>query len=370
MPWNRPKRRARASLAWCLFAVVAFQALLDLAIDRWPEIRDPEFGFKLARLRDRQAAAPGQPLILLLGSSRSGVGLDPHAFQSALPKAAAQPVVFNYAMTGAGPIQQLMLLRELLDQRIQPHRLLIELHPLLLNQRLDATREETRIDVCRLSRLGMSVLCRYSQVPRQLRRNWWRWRLWPWHAYRHQLLDCWLPGWCVRPGQYAGYRRIGPWGWLPFPVADLSDDARRKRVQQAHDEYRAVLPAFDVTSEPDRALRELLDLCAQRRIAVTVFLMPEGNEFRSWYPPHAYPRLRDYLGGLQDAYGFDLHDLSVAMADECFADSHHLLPDAVASFSARFAHDVLSPSLPRSTTEKSGQYVAERTTTEGAESRR
>src|SRR5207247_2186387 len=122
------------------------------------------------------------------------------------------------------------------------------------DQLCGAMREEARIDVHRLDRLEMGVLGEFSENPQRLRLTWWRWRLWPWHAYRHQLLGRWFPAWCVRPTQYAGFRSIGPLGWLPFPAKDLSPQSRRELTAHARWEYGDVFKTFRITIEPDRAL--------------------------------------------------------------------------------------------------------------------
>ena len=344
---------------------VTFQAALDVALEVWPAIRDPEFGVKLARLGAQLADADDRPLVLLLGSSRSDVGINPRAFVSPTTDT-TRPIVFNFAMTGAGPIQQLILLRELLARRIVPAKVLVELHPLFLNQRAGALREEARIDARRLGHPGLTVLCGYSQTPARLRRDWWCGKALPWHAYRHQLLEASLAGWCVRPGQHAVFRRVEAAGWLPLAVAERGDDARRERLDHARLEYQNALPDFGVTSEPDRALHELFDLCARRHIAVGVYLMPEASEFRSWYPPGARRTVDDYLGRLRDEYAFEVYDFSTSIGDESFADGHHLLPEAVAEFSARFAHEVIETPP----TDASRQADTRRRLIEPSESRR
>ena len=48
-----------------------------------PELRDPEFAYKLYNLRARMAEAPGRPLVLIMGSSLSDTGLSPVAMMEA-----------------------------------------------------------------------------------------------------------------------------------------------------------------------------------------------------------------------------------------------------------------------------------------------
>jgi hypothetical protein len=345
---NILKRRAQTVLACCLLAAIGLQGVLYFVISQCPQIQDPEYGFKLARLREQIAEEPNRPLVLLLGSSRSGVGLDPQQFGTERG-GNVPPLVFNFALSGAGPIRHLMLLRTLLDEGVRPQRLLLELHPLFLNQGGGALREECRIDVHRLDRVAMETLADYSLDPDGVRHRWWEGRLLVAHGNRHELLDWVLPRLCARFPQYNIFRQINSWGWLAFPGRVKNQEARQKLVDRARLEYRDSFPNFAVTSEPDRALRALLTLCREKGIAVTMYIMPEGSEFRSWYPAAARRQVSDYLNRLQGEYAFNLHDLTNSMPDESFADSHHLLPEVVARFSTKFALEVMGPEGPDGT---------------------
>src|SRR5439155_5783078 len=122
--------RCRAVLAWGLFFYVAFQLGLIVITDYWlPVLRDPEYGFKLARLRQRLAEEPDRELILVLGSSRAGYGFRPEVVPAWQAPAAEAPIIFNFALTGSGPILELLCLRRLLADGIQPNRVIIEVLP-------------------------------------------------------------------------------------------------------------------------------------------------------------------------------------------------------------------------------------------------
>src|SRR5437764_8478945 len=74
----RARRRAcRADFAWFgLFLVAAF-VLLDVVVDRWPLLYDPEYGTRLGLLRQRIAEEPERPVLLVVGSSHVGLGFHP-----------------------------------------------------------------------------------------------------------------------------------------------------------------------------------------------------------------------------------------------------------------------------------------------------
>lgn len=336
--------------------MVVIQLGLSLALDLKPEIRHPEYGFKLALLRQRLQESPGRQLVVLMGSSRTEVGLQAEKFD--LAAAGEGPLVFNFALAGAGPIQHLMLLHDLSEEGICPDRLAIEVHPLFLNQICGALREEARIDVHRLGPTGLDVLAQYSEAPAQLRRTWWKWRLVPAHAFRHQFLDCCCSTLCAGPKQYAGFSHLSPLGWLPFPRASNKDE-REKMLAHARWEYKD-FKAFDfqVTEEPDRAMRMLLTFCRDRKIGVTFYIMPEGSEFQVVYPAEARGRVSAYLTKLRQEYDFDLYDATGWMSDASFADSHHLLPEAAEEFSQRFAREILRPTLGLVSSDSQRRYVA------------
>lgn len=342
----RPLRRARAVCASFLAAFIVIQPLLDTSLELWPVVRDPEFGFKLSRLREQWTPGERRPLVLLLGSSRTDMGLNPGAFPTTTGGQPDSPVCFNFAMSGFGPVMQLALLRELLARDVVPSKVLIEVLPLFLNQQEEVFREEARTDVRRLGPVGLAVLCQFSQDPDRLRRQWWRGKLVPCHVYRRQILDAWAPGMCAWGNQYAHYERVEAYGWLPAEVGESSEEARNERIVRTWQGYQDMARGFVVSDAPDRALRELLDLCAERQIAAGIYLMPETSFFRGQYPADVRQALDDYLGRLREEYGIAVYDFSAAMPDTSFADGHHLLPEAVAEFSAQFASVTKFEKLP------------------------
>src|SRR5256885_15170486 len=107
-------RTSRRRLGWLLAGFALCQLLLAVLIDTGlPAVRDPEFDARLQRLRARQEETPGRPLVLVLGSSRTGYGLDARRLSEAEPDGGA--LVFNFGISGSGPLFQLISLRRLLD---------------------------------------------------------------------------------------------------------------------------------------------------------------------------------------------------------------------------------------------------------------
>src|SRR5437879_4963703 len=132
-------QRGRAGLVWGLVFFATLQLGLAVAIELWlPELRDPQYAYKAARLRQRMAAdrddRDDRPRnIVVLGSSRTMFGLQGERAERVMGSRLGRPVtVFNFGMVGAGPITQLVDLKRLLAQGIRPDLLVIEVLPPLL----------------------------------------------------------------------------------------------------------------------------------------------------------------------------------------------------------------------------------------------
>src|SRR5437660_2836123 len=103
MPQRRLARSARAALVWGLAAFAVLQLGLAVAIEGWlPELRDPYFAYRAARLA-RRAARPDRPFtIVVLGSSRVQDGLVAGDLEAPLArKLGRRVVVFNFGIPGA-----------------------------------------------------------------------------------------------------------------------------------------------------------------------------------------------------------------------------------------------------------------------------
>src|SRR4051794_771274 len=128
---HRPDlRRCRAALAWALAVYVCGQLLWTAFLDsRHPELYDPEFGRRLATLRDRTAETPGRPLLLRVGGSGRVVGFRPGVLPPLPAAVGGPPLVFNFSHVAAGPVMNLMQIRRLLRAGVRPDWLVVEVLP-------------------------------------------------------------------------------------------------------------------------------------------------------------------------------------------------------------------------------------------------
>jgi hypothetical protein len=349
-PSNRtivPDRRRKlfrgpAAVVWGLAFFAGCQIGFSFLMDRWqPELCDPEYGYKLHTLRGRSTSRSGRPLLVAIGSSRTNLGLRPEVLGDVLSGAGQRPVVFNFALNGSGPLLELICLRRLLADGIRPDWLVIEVHPALLNQ--DAGwAEESALNINRIRWVDLPALRRLASHPWLLLRQWCRSRMTPCFSHRFCIMTRYAPEFLPWESRQDGWRQMDRSGWMPYKFAAVDAARYRKGVEYARREYTPALAHFHISPLPDRAVRDMLTLCRQERIPALLLLMPEGSEFRSWYPPTADKVIADYLAGLCREYGTCAIDARTWIADHYFFDSHHLLPCGATDFTRRFGGEVLA----------------------------
>jgi hypothetical protein len=333
----------RVILGWALLFFVGFQSALILLTPRWPVLRDPEFGYKLARLQERLAETPDRHLIIILGSSRSGYGFRPDVLPAWGSSRADSPIVFNFAMTGSGPILELLCLRRLLGAGIRPNRILIEVLPPSLHQE-GAWAEMAWLNINRLGWDDLELLRRYSDRPRKLYFDWCCAQLAPWFTQRFCILSRYAPGWVPWETRQDIWLGLDRFGWMVYAHTILDAAGQRRALEFARRQYAAPLDHFHITAVADRAVREMLTLCRQESIAAMLVLMPEGSAFQSWYAPAARAEIDGYLDAVSREYHVPLVDARSWLPDTAFFDSHHLHPDGATAFTQRFGREIAKSS--------------------------
>jgi hypothetical protein len=341
-----------AAIAWAAALFVGGQALLLSAFYGWkPEARDPEYGGKLLRLQSLRAAKPGAPLIAVLGSSRVAMGFRPDALNSLHTPDGRDPIVFNYALVGSGPVFQLFCLKRLLNDGVRPDWVFVEYWPAFYDQ--DAERaEETRIDVNRLTLRDFSVLDPYCRQPDGLRRRWWEAQLAPIHSHRFLLVSRYAPAWLPWMSRLDGnWAELDAYGWLPW-VSATDASKPGDRLRRAREYYEPLLKLLKPSALSDRALRELAATCQQHGIRLALLYMPESLAFADLYPPAVRTQTDSYIRGIAQELGVPLCDARSWVADEEFIDGFHLLPAGAKTFSERFGREVIEPLLGASPSNK------------------
>lgn len=339
-------RRSALALGWGAAAFLVAQLALGLAVERWlPAARDPEYAAKVERLHARRAAAPGRPLVLVLGSSRVQMGLRAGSL------GAESALVFNFGLSGAGPLAEALCLRRLLAEGVRPDLLVLEVLPPALSQPGDHPIEEEWLDGARLRWGEAAFLARYHGDPQRSLRQWAKGRGLPcvWHA--GNLRSAVAPG---AGGSESGpaytLSAMDPHGWLPYCAEDVTPERRRRLADFARIQYASAFGEFRLAERPARALADVLARCRREGIPVALLVMPEGPAFRAHYTPSMRAGIDAHLRALGERWDVPLIDARDWLDEDAFWDSHHLLPRGATAFTERFEREALGPllrNLPR-----------------------
>lgn len=336
-PVRPPRRRSpRATIVAFLATLLALNVGFAVGMDRvFPTVRDPEYGRRLARVKERQAETAGRPFVVMLGSSRTAMGLRP-----TVANAEDGPVVFNFAQVGSGPVMQAMTLRRLLHDGVRPDAIVLEFWPAFLRED-GPFAEEARIDPHRLLPQDVPFVRDYfTDTPlaeatmRHVRSN-------PWYEHRLRVISQTVPGWLAFDRRLdAPWQKLDAWGWLPGFEADPPPAERLERHRLAGQYYGELFHHFRIDAKAERATRELLDTCRTRGLPVAFAWLPESSEFRRWYPPAVLAESEAFLAKLCGEYGVPCLDARGWVADPHLVDGFHLSQPGAAAFSRRFGEEV------------------------------
>jgi hypothetical protein len=321
-------------------------------MERWrPELRDREYGLKLAHLRDRLAEAPGRPLLLVLGSSRASVGLRPDLLPPCRTPDGRQPVVFNFSAIGSGPVGELLWLRRLLADGIRPEWVVVEYWPPFWDQE-GLCSEDAFLSANRMSWTDLRLVHRYGRTGRAPDREWWEDRLVPCVTHRLPLLQRYLPGWlpfnlysvkALDRERWLSTDRFG-WGTYLRTSQELNLKPSPKDLLLARQTLKRILESFHFSAVSQNAMRELLGLCSQRGIRVALLYMPENGEFQRLMPLPVRADVDRHLDDLCHEWQMPLVDARRWVEDTDFAEFVHVLPSGAEVFTRRFGTEGL-PSL-------------------------
>jgi hypothetical protein len=352
---QRANHCAKSALLWGVLTFLAGQAVLAYVVSRSnPEIRDPEYGYRIRRLREQAAMAPGHPLLLILGSSRTLSAICPPA----LPPwpsdrrddgpTAPEPRVFNFSLLGAGPVRELLTLRRLLAAGHRPDWLLLEVWPPYWPQQ-GYWFDEAHIMQQDLRPEDLSVVSRYfvnrGDAAAKLAAE----TLLPITSLRSNLLARWTasllsPDQRWREKRFAFWKDGEPTGWRPWLEHGTADDFRA-RLAGVKEQTKPCLDHFSISDTTDRALHEILEECRSRHIKAALILMPEHSELRGWYTPAVQEQINAYLDRLKREFPVRLFDTRTWVADDAFHDLTHVAPPAARPYTQRLGRELLLPWL-------------------------
>ncbi len=343
----RPGARGRNGLLWAVLCFLALQAGLSATLwARLSPLPDPEYTHKLRLLRARLAEGPpGRPLVLLLGSSRTGVGFRPEALPRLRP-GGTEPLVFNFALCATGPTGEWLCLRRLLADGIRPDWVLLEAWPAALGR--EGGCDADRVEPHRLRWGEQQVLGRSPFTARAL--AWWQGQLVPWYAYRFLVMDRLAPS--LLPAEKkalveATWRGLDRCGWLCVPAYRSAGRAAewQWRVGLTWKEYAPCCKEFHPSDANADPLRQALALCRREHVRAALVLMPDG--FAGATAPAARSAVDDFLKELGRQEGVPVLCARDWLPATDFFEGVHPVHAGAAAFTERFGREALAPLLDR-----------------------
>lgn len=342
MPCPADPRTARREVLWTLGGFVllalAFVVVMDV---RFPYWTDREYAARRQIVLERQAEFPERPLLVVLGSSRVGVGFVPEDLGPIYDAEGRQVSVINFSHLGAGPRMNLLQLRRLLRDGVVPKYLIVELLPVHLHHEPMVLSELAVADT--------GVLLRYWENQELIAKAA-EYRLTAVSRYRANCLQS------IAPAFASGERVLlnpngGDCNWER--PANLDAGRREGLTRLVHEQCADSMANWHVNRLLDGAMRELLQLCLNHDIRVAIVLFPETSAFRSWYGEGVEDRIEEYYLGLFFDYHISIFDDRWAMADESFIDPHHLSLSGAKVFTAKLRktaiQELVTPKRPGET---------------------
>jgi hypothetical protein len=321
---------------------VACFVLVQLGIVVWGDLRapgiyDPELAFRLELLRARRAERPERPLLAVLGSSQMVLAFRPERLPPLATADGREALPFNLAHTSAGPIYELLTYRRLLKRGDAPDWLVVEVMPLLL-------REEW-VGVYTHSAVASELRALHSYSSwRRLLSGYLKTRLLPCYLHRRMLLQMYLPGWLEHSPSWLyepNFDRQG--GERTQVLATVPPGFAGRALRASRAQNGLLFPEFQPVLQADAALRKLLRESCRRGVAVCLLLAPESPEFRENYTPQARAQVAAYCRDLAREFGVRWVDAREWLAEDDFADGHHVLLPGQSHFTDRFGREVLTP---------------------------
>ena len=329
-------RRAKRAIVVGVAVYLIAQVTFNLAIrNDWLPIRDPVYSEK----RAFQALHPSteKPKLLALGSSRTQLGFDVQRFiEKFQAETGIEIAAFNFGCPAAGPMTCNLYLRRLLEQGERIDSLLLEIHPGFISAH-EPPYESQWLHGYRLRPEELTRLRSFGwEVPTPPHHGWKGWLV-PFYAYRFSILNQYWSKMLPCPFGLTVGSASDNYGFVK--AMEIPADRIPKAIAHTRGEYAATLENYTIGGPGPHAIDDLLSLAKEKNIAVTVVLMPESSDFRSWYGDAGNHAISDYALSLQREHGIDVINARHWVPDAGFSDGHHLLPIGSACYSDRLARE-------------------------------
>ncbi len=338
-PRSRRRRASRLLLGFLAMVLFANGALALIVEDGPVHLRDPEYGLRLKSLRAKRAEHPDRKLTVILGSSRTALGIRPDVYEASLADRDAAPLLFNMSMSGAGPLLQLMTLERLLADGVRPDAVLLEFWPAVL--RGDGPyREDRRIAATRLRSSDGPFVEKFFVDPEATRGKMRTARLLPaWYLRRELLIRVWPETIPWKERADGSWSTLDGWGWLPGRKSATPEQIERGWPSVA-DFYGPLYSGYQIAPDADRALRTCLARCRELGIAVTLIALPESARFRSLQTPESVRLADGYRLRIESECGVPFLDGRTWAKDADLPDGFHLTCGGAEAFTDRLTRNL------------------------------
>jgi hypothetical protein len=332
------RRTSRAVLIWGLAAFIVVQAAVAAGGDFLaPKVYDPEYAARLTRLQAQRAQHPDRPLLVLLGSSRTGQLFRPEQLPPFADDLGRIVLPFNFSRNGGGPVYSRLAYERLCRQGLRPDWVVIELMPALLTARYE------RFFYTSITASELRELARYISGRRAVG-FYAKLHVLPGYKNRTGLLRAIAPSWAMPGGPEDPEATIDVLGGEGKRIRpSMPDGDRRAEDARVSAGYAAILANFRIDPGADRALRDLLRTCRDNDTVAVIIRTPESTTFRTSYQADALKTLDDYTGVLSREFGVKVVDARRWLPDEEFEDGHHPLLAGQQRFTDRLYREILSP---------------------------
>jgi len=352
---RKSRRRAARAIVWGFAIFAGTQFALGLASELYPRIRDPLYGDKKVKLARRLPSEGERPTtIVMLGSSRTGLAFHGKRVEERFAQDLSQPAVaFNMGVPASGPITHLVYLNRLIDDGITPDIVVVEVFPSMLTDGPVAPLEQNWFYADRLRYREQDIVIRNGFNAEKVHDRWWRSTALPAYTLRFQLLSRISPSWIPWQVRFDWSRGTDDSGWGKSVNQTPTESERAAGLARARAEYAPLLANLQLGGPAVGALAELVQRCQELKIPIRLVLMPEGSEFRKFYPPVVNERIDRFFADFTAKHGLaPVVDARTWLGDEMFWDSHHMLVSGAEKFTDQLTTEVIVPEFKNASSKR------------------
>ncbi|MCC6424548.1 MAG: DUF1574 family protein [Phycisphaerales bacterium] len=317
--------RGRRAVAWASVLFVLASMAGGLLVDLCPlRFRFPQAAFVMAHA----STGAQSPTVVLMGSSRFGIGINTDRFSASLKKYSGDDRLsgYNAAIPAGDAITFNFVLTHLLEIKCHPRIAVIEISPETVNRyvpwmKFQILRQMTRMDIIK----SIPDAAKSRAMDRVFTSL-----FFPLFRHNVQLTD-WL---FTDVAEAITGRPDAGMPWV-FP------NPKEQMGQSNETDYFKWFKRYKVAGIQPRKFEELLGLCRSNNIQPVLVGIPVSSHHRAFYTPTVEKQYMEFVVRLQREYGCAFVDYAGRLPDTMFADHHHLNEAGNEFFSDLLAGDVV-----------------------------